>query len=89
MNDIEISDEENSNEENSDEENSNEEKSDKGNSNEENSNEENQKNYSYSKVVFKACKKIDKTYFEIFFLYIKMTNNYYQKKQRRALKKGS
>ena len=62
MNDIEISDEENSNEENSDEENSNEEKSDEGNSNE-----ENQKNYSYSKVVFKACKKIDKTYFEFFF----------------------
>ena len=47
----------------SDEENSNEEKSDEGNSNQETSDEENLKNYSYSKVIFKACKKIDKISF--------------------------
>ena len=31
------------------------------------------------KLIFKACKEIIKIFFIIFFLYIKMTNNYYQK----------
>ena len=39
------------------------------------------------KLIFKAYKKTDKTFFYIFFLYIKMTNNYYQKHKEKLSKK--
>ena len=39
---------------------------------------------------FKAYKKTDKIlFYNFFFLYIKMFTKYYQKKQRKAFKKGS
>ena len=42
---------------------------------------------SYEKVTLKHIKKLIK-YFLPFILYIKMANNYYQEKQRKAFKKG-
>ena len=43
--------------------------------------------YSYiHDLIFKACKENNKIFFTIFFLYIKMTNNYYQKCKERLKK---
>ena len=47
------------------------------------------KSNSYSKVIFKAYKKTNKKYFSIsFFLYIKMTTNYYQKQKEKLRKEA-
>ena len=40
------------------------------------------------KLIFKAYKKTDKIFFKMFFLYIKMSNNYYQKSKERLPKKA-
>ena len=40
------------------------------------------------KTIFKAYKKAEKIFFLHFFLYIKKTNNYYQKNQRKEFENG-
>ena len=40
------------------------------------------------KLIFKAYKKTDKIFFKMFFLYIKISNNYYQKSKERLPKKA-
>ena len=40
------------------------------------------------KLLFKIYKKTDKSIFIIFFLYIKMTNNYYQKNKEKLQKEA-